>query len=142
MHESSFRVIFKHMKLARTKKWGMNKKMGETTIGRITREKQKQEREALEKATDKVFERVLKLSQARELKEDTEDADNPLVSEITSLEVSLLIIRYGSFFEVGFFKLLRNTSPRFWMALGTSILAGFVTWTILNIKSIWPQLFV
>lgn len=115
--------------------------MGETTVGKIQEEQRRQEREALEKATDKVFKRVLKLAQARELKEDTEDVDNPIVSEITPLDVSLLIIRYGSFFEVGFFKLLRNTSPRFWKALGTSILAGFVTWTILNIKSIWPQLF-
>ncbi len=130
----------------------MNKKLDETTVGRITREKQKQEkealeekhrvqREALEKATEKVFDRVLKLAQARELEEDTEGVDNPEDLKINNLDLALILFRYGSFFEVGFFKLLRNTHPRYWQALGISIFAGYVTWTILNIKSIWPQLF-
>ncbi len=82
----------------------------------------------MKEATDDVLKRVLKLVRAREADLGEEHA-------VDSLDLALLIIRYGSFLDEGFFKLLRNTG--FAYALGASLLAGLVTWTILNIMILW-----
>ncbi len=82
----------------------------------------------MKKATDDVLRRVLDIARARE-------ADLGEERTVDSLDLALLIIRYGSFLDEGFFKLLRNTI--FAYALGASLVAGFVTWMILNIVILW-----
>ena len=88
-----------------------------------------QEREALEIATRDAVKRVLTL--AAERKDDLEGEDNPENLTITSLDLALLTIKYGTFSEEGFFKILRNTN--FGRALGISLIVGLVTWAISNI---------
>ncbi|MBA7652766.1 hypothetical protein ES703_60605 [subsurface metagenome] len=83
------------------------------------------DKKILDKAADDVVRRVLTIAESINL-------DRPTVD---STDFALLIIRYGSFLDEGFFKLLRNTS--FAYALGTSLLAGLMTGTILNIMSLW-----
>ncbi len=83
------------------------------------------EKEFLENATNNVVRRVLMIAESTNL-------DRPTVD---SADIALLIIRYGSFLDEGFFKLLRSTN--FAYAIGASMLAGFVTWTILNIMILW-----
>ena len=82
----------------------------------------------MKKVTDDVLKRVLELARAREAELGKE-------SVVDSLDLALLIIRYGSFIDEGFFKLLRNTG--FAYALGASLLAGLLTWMILNIMILW-----
>lgn len=83
------------------------------------------EKEFLENATNNVVRRVLMIAESTNL-------DRPTVD---SADIALLIIRYGSFLDEGFFKILRNTG--FAYALGASMFAGFLTWTILNIMILW-----
>ncbi len=97
----------------------MSKKL-EPTIERA-------QREELEKAADDVIRRVLMLAQSRE-------ADLGEDKPVDSLDFALLAIRYGSFLDEGFFKLLRNTN--FMRALGVSMVIGFATWVILNIMTL------
>ncbi len=83
------------------------------------------DKEILDKAANDVIRRVLKIAESINL-------DRPTVD---STDIALLTIRYGSFLDEGFLKLLRNTG--FAYALGASLLAGLMTWTILNIMILW-----
>ena len=118
-------------------------KLDETTLGKIQIKKERQEREALEKAqeqeredlkkaTNNVVSRVLGL--VRERKADYGTDDNPPILPIDSLDIALLTIKYGTFSEEGFFKILRNTN--FGNALAISLIVGLVTWAISNITHI------
>jgi len=103
--------------------------LDETTIRRIIEEDKEREREDLNKATDNAVRRVLNLVRAREA--DFEDVDNPTDLTLEPLDLALLTIKYGTFSEEGFFKILRNNN--FGTALGVSLIVGLVTWAISNI---------
>jgi len=82
------------------------------------------EKKILDRAGDDVIKHVLRITK-------NTDPDRPL----DSTDFALLTIRYGSFLEEGFFKLLRNKI--FGYALGVVLLAGFTTWAIFNIVIAW-----
>jgi len=83
------------------------------------------EKERLDKATNDVVKRVLVIAEGADRDKATVD----------STDFALLGIKYGSFLDEGFFKLLRNKI--FGYALGVALLAGFTTWTIFNIVIAW-----
>lgn len=84
----------------------------------------------MEKATSSVVKRVLKLVRKREY---VTAGTDPTEQPIDTLDLALLDIRYGSFTEEGFFRLLRNDG--FGVALGVSLLLGLWIWTISNVWS-------
>lgn len=107
--------------------------MDETIIGQVIEEDKKRDREALEIATNNAVRRVLKL--AIERKDNPVDVDNPPNPILDNLDLALLTIKYGTFSEEGFFKILRNTN--FGRALGISLIVGLVTWALSNIIHIF-----
>lgn len=85
----------------------------------------KDEKKILDSAADDVVKRVLTIAKSTD----------PDKTTVDSTDFALLTIRYGSFLDEGFFKLLRNKI--FGYALGAALLVGFTTWAIFNIVLAW-----